>query len=91
MSKEFKDFMLSPEAGAFLQTLSNVIEKAFDRAEKRDQQRHDEAMKRLEIQQVEAEARAEKLRAEAESIRARVNSNSSTSFKRSKSATHNAI
>lgn len=66
-----KEFMLSPEAGAFLQALSAVVEKAFDRAEKRDQQRHEEAMKRLEIQQIEAEARAEKLRAEAEQIRSR--------------------
>ena len=83
MSKEFKDFMLSPEAGAFLQVLSTVIERAFEVAEKKEAGRHEERMEQLKISRLEAEARAEKLRAEAEQIRSRVNS---PSFKRTKNA-----
>lgn len=78
MNENFKNFMLSPEAGAFLQVLSGVIEKAFDCADRKDQRRHEERVEQLKIQRLEAEARAEKLRAEAEQIRSRAVSASFT-------------
>jgi hypothetical protein len=79
-----KKFMISPEAGAVLEMISGVIEKAFENADKRDQRRHDEAMEKISISRIEAEARAEKLKAEAEQIRSRIST--TTSFKRPKNA-----
>jgi len=73
---EVKNFILSPEAGAFLQVLSTVLEKAFDVAEKKEAGRHEERMEQLKISRLEAEAKADKLRAEADQIRSRVNSSS---------------
>lgn len=73
-----QNFMLSPEAAAFLTALSAVVEKAFENADKKDARRHEERLEELKIERLRAEAEADKLRAEAESIRAR---SSQQSFK----------